>query len=198
MSLALVQLAAERVRELRARVGPYNTPDLPGDASHATLVNALRASELDMLVTLMLIPEQERATRVVCGTWTVKDVLGHLADWDDYFFDAIIDLEGGAAKKRHWVDDIEAMNFTLATMRSDHSSSQNWDDFRKSRLLLMDTLERIHPSRFMQPIQGAHYPTLYHLGWSALEHYMDHATGIRRTLGLALPERLLTFSGPYT
>ena len=198
MSIALVQLAAERALELRARIGPFDIPIAPAGASQAHMITALRAAELDMLVTLMLVPEADRQTLPICGHWTVTELTGHLADWDAYFLDAITGLEGGIASKQHWVDDIEAMNLTLATMRSAQPGIQNWEDFRSLRLQLMDTLERLNPAHFMRSIDGGRYPSLYHLAWSALEHYLDHAAGVRRELGLKLPERLLAFKGPYT
>ena len=46
--------------------------------------------------------------------------------------------------------------------------------------------------------ENAPFPTVYHCAWSALEHYLDHAAGLRRECQLQLPDELLTFHGPYT
>jgi hypothetical protein len=198
MSVALVQLAAQRALELRMPIGPLDSTEMPTDASQHAMINALRSAELDMLVTLMYAPESTRASVHVCGDWNISQLTGHLADWDTYYLDCLAEIDGHANAKRHWPDDVDEKNALLIKMRTKASFEQNWSEFRHNRLMLISQLERIHPERFLQHVSGKNYITAYHLAWSALEHYLEHAAHARRHMGLALPAPLLAFAGPYT
>ena len=43
---------------------------------------ALSAAREELLAAAALVPPEERASRPVCGEWTLNDVLGHVADWE--------------------------------------------------------------------------------------------------------------------
>lgn len=198
MSVALVQLAAQRALELRAPIGSLDSTTLPEGASQHAMLSALRSAELDMLVTLMYPTDEARPTTIVCGTWSVRDLTGHLADWDLYYIDCLRELEGQPNPKRQWPEDVERKNALLAQMRERTTFDQCWADFRHNRNTLITLLERIRPDRFVQPVETGAYKTPYHLAWSALEHFLEHAGIARREMRLSLPDALLGFKGPYT
>ncbi|MEZ4870496.1 MAG: hypothetical protein R3C14_54710 [Caldilineaceae bacterium] len=72
-------------------------------------------------------------------------------------------------------------------------------DFRDNRQHLIVQLQAVPEEHFLreQPESGS-FPSVYHCAWSALEHYLDHAAGLRRQLNVPLAEELLHFHGPYT
>jgi hypothetical protein len=198
MSIALVQLAGERAMELRRRIGPFDEPIVPEGASQTEMLQALRASELDMLVTLMFVPEAERPTACVFGDWTLNQTVGHLADWDSFYLDSLRELEGNSLGARHWPEDADEMSQLLMQMRSRVSFEQNWRDFRVNRIALIESLERMRPDRFLQATPGKRFETPYHLAWSALDHFLEHVTHARTELGMHLPDHLLSFKGPFS
>jgi hypothetical protein len=198
MSLALVQLAAQRALELRALVGPPDSNAIPEHASQQVMLNALRSAELDMLITLMYPTDEARPTTLVCGRWNTRDLTGHLADWDTYYLDCLAEIDGQPNPKRHWPDDIERKNGLLSQLRERTTFDECWSDYRHNRNTLISQLERIRPNRFKEHVEGSVYATPYHLAWSALEHFLEHAGIARREMQMPLPDALLGFKGPYT
>jgi hypothetical protein len=89
-------------------------------------------------------------------------------------------------------------NAWLYERRKGEKWEQTWQDFRQNRCALHLRLLAVHDEDFLREQQGAPFPTVYHCAWSALEHYLDHAAGMRRELQLSLPAELLSFQGPYT
>jgi hypothetical protein len=170
-------------------------------ASKEIMLSTLAAAEIDLLTTIALVPHDERMSRPICGYWTLHDLVGHLADWDDLFIYWLGLLSGNAPQSKHWDEDGDAYNEWLRQQRQGQSWEKNWADFRSKRAELHNCLCTVPPDEFMRvllPHAGVSYPTIYHCAWSALEHFIDHATGVRRALAMQFPQELLVFHGPYT
>lgn len=176
-------------------------PKTEGIGSQIILLAALEAARDDFYASAELVPIKERETRPVCGTWTLKDVLGHLADVDGYYLNAFYAMIGEPTIDLGWQDepDDDATNAKLVKMRAGQSFEQVWEDCQTARSNLLTELRLISDEMLGDPYGGddSRYPTPYHCFWSALEHYLDHATVIRRELKLKFPKNLLTIKGPY-
>jgi hypothetical protein len=174
---------------------------MASDASKELMLAAMRAAELDLLITFRLVAREEVDSRPLCGIWTLNQLAGHLADWDRYFLYWLGLLRGDTPKEIYWNEDGDAFNHYWVTQREGDPWEETWQDCRARRAQLHEALEQVPPDEFLrvQP-RNPHvsYPTIYHCAWSALEHYLDHAAGVRRELGLPLPQELLRFHGPYT
>jgi uncharacterized damage-inducible protein DinB len=196
-SIKLATLTATHTRHLRTLAGEALDPVISSTSSKAIMLAAIQAAEIEMLQTIALVPVSVRNKQRVCGFWTLQDLLGHLADWDTYFLNWLAALTGEPQQDLYWDNDGDAFNAWLYKRRRGESLGKAWGDFRRNREMLYERLAIIPEKQFMRKKVGP-FPSVYHCAWSALEHYMDHAAGIRRELKLPIAEELLTFHGPYT
>ncbi len=177
-------------------------PEIPLPPSKVIMHAALEAARDDLLATAALVPADERESLPVCGTWTLKDVLGHLADWDDWYLNAFYSMIGEPTKKLGWVDegDGNALNEKLVVASRKQSFKRVWDHCMSARGALITELEAIGDDMLADPYggEGSSYPSAYHCLWAALDHYLDHAAVIRRELRIKFPKYLLQFKGAYT
>jgi hypothetical protein len=187
---------AEDVRRWRATL---KIVDVPGAKN--LLVETLVSARLDFIASNELVLKSELETRPVCGTWTLKDVCGHITDWDTYFVNMARKMLGLDYREIALDDDGDSMNAQWAKARHEQSWEQIVDDFNEEFWLLWVTLGNANEEDF-QRLSGRYdspYPSVYHCGWSALEHYLDHAAVIRKELPVDdVPDRLKAFEGPYT
>jgi hypothetical protein len=200
-ALDLVTAAAGHARHLRTLIGDRLEPNPSTSASKALMLAALQAAELDMLQTIALVAPADRDRLAVCGHWTLHDLVGHLADWDNYFLDWLETLIGTPPPARYWDDDGDRFNAWLNEQRQGQPWAQAWADFRINRQRLCQQLVRVPEKSFLRQDRrrrSAPFPSVYHCAWSALEHYLDHAAGVRRQLACPVPGDLLQFHGPYT
>jgi hypothetical protein len=100
-------------------------------------------------------------------------------------------------------EDGDAFNAGLQASRQGQSWSEIWADFDQTRQALTARVAALSQAELAPttPASLPFYPDPYHCVWSALEHYLDHATILRREallLATAMPKWLLAFHGPYT
>ena len=198
VSLDLMTLTAFHTRYLRYLVGKTLTPDILPTASKVIMLAALQAAEIELLQTIALVSPSDYAQRSVCGFWTLHDLIGHLADWDRYFLNWLAALSDKPEQDLYWDDDGDRFNAWLHDQRRGENWEQTWTDFRQNRQTFHQGLMVVSDTQFLREQKDAPFPTIYHCAWSALEHYLDHAAGVRRELRCQLPEELLSFRGPYT
>ncbi len=175
-------------------------PEGDGTGSKNVLLAALEAARTDFQVSADLVPESEREIRPVCGVWTLKEVAGHLADWDDLFMKWLKIGLGQDVPQFAFDADGDVQNARMAEARKDKTWLENWTDCQDMRQALIDKLQITDEADISRRYSGKRrtFPTVYHCAWSALEHYLDHAAILRRELGVPIPKFLLTFKGPYT
>lgn len=75
---------------------------------------------------------------------------------------------------------------------------ETWQDFRHNRWTSQQRFASVSAAALLSERSDAPFPTIYPCAWSALEHYLDHAAGVRCTLQCQLPEARLSFHGSYT
>ena len=192
--------SAAYVRELRDDIGAYERPDRGPQGTKKLMLRALAAADIEMLLTVSLVPVSNRQTQGVCEEWTLHDLLGHLADWDFYFSAWLLQLTSGEEPSLYFTEDGDQFNDWLMKNRAGANWDKNWRDFRDNRAQLIASLGQVSEADFIleRNNEKSSFPTVYHCAWSALEHYIHHAADIRRELGVDAPEELLDFHGPYT
>ncbi len=176
-------------------------PETPMPPSKIILHAALEASSDDLWATAALIPIDERETRPVCGTWTLKDVLGHLADWDDWYLNTFYAMVGEPTNNLGWKDESDgnALNEKLVAKNRKKSFKDVSNHCQSARAALVTEVQMISDDMLADPYGGEDgvYPTPYHCMWAALDHYLDHTAVIRRELRAKFPKYLLQFKSPY-
>jgi hypothetical protein len=173
----------------------------PFSGGDKTVLKAtLEAARADVLASAALVTQSERDTRPVCGVWTLKDVVGHLADCDKLYLHHVHIIIGEPVEPLDWDEDEDVQNARMVEARKGQSWDAVWDDFTAIRAELLTQLDYLSEEMLSEPYGGGEspYPTAYHVYWSALEHDLDHAAGLRRELKVKVPKVLLSFKGPYT
>jgi hypothetical protein len=104
------------------------------------LLAALEAARAELLSASVLVPESERATRPICGEWTLKDVLGHVADWEWYAVKGLRQMADGQKPDPEPIVDIETWNVAHVKARRDQPWEAVWDDLHAARRAFLEVL----------------------------------------------------------
>ena len=147
----------------------------------ASLLAALAAARENLLAAAALIPEDERTTRLICGTWTLKDVLGHVADWEEVGVAGLRQMAEGENPRVANIPDVDAWNAVHAETRQDQPWAQVWTDLHDTRRALTDVLESITQTdldhEFSFPWGAKGTPIEWTLTF--VQHDHTHARGLR-------------------
>jgi hypothetical protein len=145
----------------------------------SVLLAALNAARHELLACAALVPASERASRMVCGAWTLKDVLGHIADWEQIGVQGLRDMVAGKAPQVEFIDDIDAWNQVHAGLRRDQPWEEVWADLHAVRSALLETLNGTIQTtldssfRFPWGAQGTAYQWLTVFAGHDQEHAQD-------------------------
>ena len=127
------------------------------------------------------MPPADRSTRLVCGRWTLKDVLGHVADWEAFGAEGLRLMAAGQSPLIEAVTDIDAWNEVHVTARTAQPWEQVWGDFRAARRALVDALEGMGEGDLgrLYPFSWGPQGTPYQWVEVFVEHDRSHARGLR-------------------
>ncbi|MFQ5616420.1 MAG: DinB family protein, partial [Anaerolineales bacterium] len=157
----------------------------------AILLAVFRAARDEILALVSLIPEGERAARLVCGEWTLKDVIGHLTDWELAGVErARLALDGVTSPAMDdLTGDFEAWNKAHAAARRPQPWEQVWADFDATRRDLISIVEQLTREDLERPFTTPWGKTVYE--WLVIwpGHEREHAAGLWEELGL--PKRMV-------
>jgi uncharacterized damage-inducible protein DinB len=174
----------------------------PLPPSKIILHAALEAASDDLWATAALVPVDARETLPVCGKWTLKDVLSHLADWDDGYLNTFYAMVGEPTTDLGWKAEANGstLNERLAAANRGKTFQEVSDHCVAARKALLTELQSISDDMLADPYGGEDsvYPSAYHCFWAALDHYLDHTAIIRRELHTQFPKYLLQFKRLYT
>ena len=111
-----------------------------GGALYDELLERTESSWRRWNEALRHVPAESVATPGVCGAWSVKDLIGHVAVWDDIAVQKIGRLDGiGAADD---IDrDVDAINQRESALRSDRSVEEQLAEMRRNHERLLGALE---------------------------------------------------------
>jgi uncharacterized protein (TIGR03083 family) len=145
----------------------------------------IQATRKEFLTLVDLIPEAERTTKPVCGVWTIKDLAGHLTDWERVGVDGLRQLAAGQTPEFDYeIPDFDAFNNKNAAARAHQSWDEGWADFTSTRqelTSLFDELPETALTRMMPTPWGRTMPAYaWMLVWAGHEH--EHAIDVRRAL----------------
>ena len=117
------------------------------------------------------IPEERLGEAGAVGTWSVKDVMGHLAFWDEQALMAAERHLAGQAPVQ--VPDWERMNERQAAERADRSAAEQRAEMERAHEMIVALLE----SR--PPLDPAAVGLCGCLEEDTYQHYDEHARDIR-------------------
>jgi len=164
------QIAAWRESEgLKGKTGPK-----------AVLLAALGAARQELLAAATLVCSDERESRPVCGEWTLKDVLGHVADWEWLGVEGLRQMAAGTAPQVEHVESIDVWNQTHVEARRDQPWEAVWADFHAARRALLEVFEKMSQAQLGRsfPFPWGTEGTAYQWIWVYLHHDREHAQGL--------------------
>lgn len=139
------------------------------------LLASLHAARQELLASLAGLAPGSPA--LVCGEWTAKDVLGHLADWEWVGVEGLRHMASGESPLVELVVDLDAWNREHVAARRDRPWEAVLQDLLAARQALLDALQAIEPAllgqRFPFPWGGEGTP----VDWLAVypAHDREHA-----------------------
>jgi uncharacterized damage-inducible protein DinB len=154
----------------------------------------LYAARKEFLALAAMVPASERSQRPVCGTWTLKDLVGHLTDWELVGVGALRQLVAGAAPEFESVIlDFDAFNNANAAARFHQPWEEVWQEFHETRDTFFDLLSRLPNPQLSRLFTAPWRTHLSAYQWILIwpGHEREHALDLRRALNIPnLPRRL--------
>ncbi len=154
----------------------------------------LKSARKELLTLIPLIPATERDTLRVRGDWTLKDLIGHLTDWEQMGEAGLNQLLLGQTPEFTPIEDMNAFDEAHIAARRHQPWAQVWRTFNKTRQTLEDTYQK-YPEPFLSHTITAPWGKIlpaYFWLTMLFGHDTEHATDVRRTLQLSTwPERFI-------
>jgi hypothetical protein len=119
------------------------------------LQHALDASRSSLLTLIDAVPAEQRDSVPVTGTWTLKDVAGHIADWDALVVEATLAMEGNRHITWEPIDYGEGWDQSHVAARREQSWGRVWRNFIDTRGTVVTELAE----RVMEPDLGRMLPS---------------------------------------
>jgi predicted RNase H-like HicB family nuclease/uncharacterized damage-inducible protein DinB len=143
----------------------------------AILLAALAAAREELLAAAALVPAGERASRPVCGEWTLKDVLGHVADWEWVGVEGMRHMAAGRAPQVEHIADIDAWNQSHAKARRDQPWDVVWADLHAARRDFLEVLGGMEQADLARtfPFHWGEEGTAYQWACVFVSHDREHA-----------------------
>jgi len=147
----------------------------------AVLLAALAAARDELMTAAALIPPDERASRLVCGEWTLKDVLGHVADWEWLGVDGLRQMAAGQPPQVEHVGDLDSWNQAHVEARRDQQWETVWADLHAARRTLLDVFEEMSQAELGRSFPFPWGPEGTPYQWISVyfRHDREHARGLR-------------------
>lgn len=163
----------------------------PAPGPKALLLTALRASR-DGIVTLCeLVPAGERDSRPLDAGdgWTLKDIVGHIADWELFAIEA---LQAGELPDMGYDGEVEQWNQAHHAARRGQSWADAWLDFQRIRREFEAIVSGYSEADLARTLSNrwGRDPNRYRWIASFIKHEREHAFWLRARLMPHLPARL--------
>ena len=155
----------------------------------------LQSTRKEFLLTADLILESERTNQAVCGIWTLKDLIGHLTDWEKVGLEGLQQLASGQSPEFDYriAWPFDEFNNKNAAARQNQPWPEVWGDFTETRQQFMNLFDAMSEAQltrqfiapWQSPINGYAWLTVW------LGHDHEHALDIRNSLNIKnWPQRL--------
>ncbi len=180
----ILQVQAQHDAEHAAQVAAWRRQEglwyevWPRRGSKAVLLAALAASREALLTAVALVPPEERASRPVCGTWTLKDVLGHVTDWEALCLQGLGQMAVGRPPQVEAIEDVDAWNQVHVEARRDQPWEEVWAELEAVRRALTGVLEGMDEDAMGRAFPAPWDPhcTPYDWAYICLTHEREHAS----------------------
>jgi uncharacterized damage-inducible protein DinB len=157
----------------------------PGQTPACLLIAFADACWDELMAAAALVPATERDSRVVSGSWTVKDVIGHAADWQAVLVEALQRLAEGGPPLPAPVGEPEPWNAEHAAARRGQPWAEVARDGASIHAALVTAVRALPPAALGQPLLTEWDPSYTAEGnvRGFPYHVREHARDLRRALG---------------
>lgn len=144
---------------------------------------SLAAARDELLGAAALVPPAARDSLPVCGSWTLKDVLAHVADWDWLGVEGLRHMAAGHPPQVEVVEEIDAWNQLHYEARRDEPWEAVWADFHAAREAMETVLAGMSQAGLERPfaLPWGIVGTAYQWLDIYVVHDRDHARGLRES-----------------
>jgi predicted RNase H-like HicB family nuclease/uncharacterized damage-inducible protein DinB len=159
----------------------------PGETGcKAVLLATLDAARRELLAASDLVPAGERDSQLVCGEWTLKDLLGHIADWERFGAEGLRLMTQGQSPEVELVEDIDAWNLVHVKARREQPWESVWADLHTMRQSLLAVLEEMGEAELAQrfPFPWGSEGTPYQWVTVFFAHDREHARDVQAWAGI--------------
>jgi hypothetical protein len=145
------------------------------------LLAALEAAREELLAWAALAPRARRDTEAVCGVWTLRDVLGHVTDWELFGLDCLAAKAAGRVAGLAYNGEELEWNTVHAAARQGQSWEAMWADLMATRRQLMVAASALDDADLVRPVPSAWDPVDTAYAWVRIcvDHDREHAAGLR-------------------
>lgn len=118
-------------------------------------VNKLRGARKELLESLHGVPEEDKVRPNAVEKWSIKDLLAHIASWDEEVLRVIQAFAMQAEPRYSYViserNDFSAWNSEQVEQRKERTPEQIEAEFRNSRRDLIQVVEGLTDQVLMRP-----------------------------------------------
>lgn len=176
---------AAHTRDLQLWRRSLRTDERSAVGPKSVLRAILRAARKEILSLVALVPERDRDKKPLTGVWTLKDVLGHLTDWEQVGVVGLRQfLAGQPITFEPLVGDIQRFNEVSAAARRDQPWNVVWSAFETTRKELSQLVERVSQDQLAASISVPWGSDITIYQWVLIwpEHDREHAADLRQAL----------------
>lgn len=152
----LVTSVADRDAEHAAQIRAWRSQSRADEVGPKVLLqHALDAGRSALMTLMDAVPAEQRDSLPVTGVWTLKDVAGHIADWDEVVVEATLAMEANQRITWEPIDYGEEWNQSHAAARRE----QTWVRVRKDFVDVRGTVVTELAERVLEPDLGRMLPS---------------------------------------
>jgi uncharacterized damage-inducible protein DinB/predicted RNase H-like HicB family nuclease len=146
------------------------------------LLATLDAARQELVAAADLIAQDRRASRPVCGSWTIQELVGHIADWEWVGVEGLRDMAAGRQPQVEAIDDIEGWNQTRVRARRGELEEATWRDLHAARQALTEWVEGMSQVALSRcyPFPWGMEGTVYDWISVFVRHDREHSADIRQ------------------
>ncbi len=145
----------------------------------------LKATRKEFRTLVNRLPASQRKTLPVCGHWSLKDLVGHITDWEQVGVTGLRQIAAGQTPEFDTpIPDFDAWNNAHAAARQHQPWETVWDDFNNTRQELMALVAEIGDEGWQRPFTTPWNTQLNSYQWAHIwsGHEHEHAQDVRDAL----------------
>ena len=145
-----------------------------------TVLSSLTRARNRLLAAIYGLAQEDMTTHLVCGEWTIREVLAHIAGWAAWDFGAIKDIKEGTLADLSVILDVDPFNQGLVAERSGRSTEQILDELSELQDATQQLLGEMPKGDILTSdrYRGPFWNSLAEWLQVAWEHEEEHAAQI--------------------